>query len=691
MEQQRRSARDHRCARGGRRILCLAFLLALAVSPSFAVAAGGKGLFASGHILVGRNAASTESDFLAGLGPNARSLGKLQGLDIHVVNVPAGSEQATIARLSKSSHVKFAEVDALVEPSTTPNDPAFGSEWHLGKIGAPSAWDISVGTGVTIAILDTGVDPRHSDLAASLVPGWNLYDNNANTSDVYGHGTAVAGAAAATMNNGVGVAGVAGAAGIMPIRISDPNGYALWSTVASGLTWAADHGARVANISYTVAGSSTVISAANYFRSKGGIVVVSAGNAGGLDSTSPTTSMLVVSATDGNDALAGFSSYGSVVGIAAPGVSIYTTANGGGYRSASGTSFSSPIVAGAAALILSRRPDYSPTQVESTLKTTAADLGTAGTDIYYGAGRLDVAAALVKATSSGTGDSTPPTVSIASPTGGSVAGTITVSVNAADNVGVTRVDLRVGGVTVATDTAAPFQMGWDSSSVSNGTVQLTAVAFDAAGNSAVSAPVSITVANGTSGSDTTPPSVSIASLSPNTATVSGSVTVLISASDNVGVTRVDLRVNGAVVGTGNVAPYQFNWNSATVADGIATLTAVAYDAAGNSAVSTAMSVTVANDKTPPVLAITSPANGATVSGSVSISTNASDNNGAAGITQKLYIDGSLKSTVTGQTLNYKWNTRAGGGASGAHTIKVIATDAGNNATTQQIQVTVAGK
>ena len=161
---------------------------------------------------------------------------------------------------------------------------------------------------------------------------------------------------------------------------------------------------------------------------------------------------------------------------------IYTTANGGGYRSASGTSFASPIIAGAAALVLSRRPDYSPAQVDSVLKSTAVDLGTVGTDQYFGAGRVNAFAAVSKAATSGTGDTTPPTVSITSPTGGTVTGNVTVSVSATDTVGVTRVDLRVNGVTVATDTASPFQFTWNSATVANGSAQLTAAAYDAAGN-----------------------------------------------------------------------------------------------------------------------------------------------------------------------------------------------------------------
>ena len=677
--------RDRPHSPGWLKWLRLAMLSAFVGCSTHAISAtGGKPAFASGHILVAKKKASAEADFIAGLGPDAQSLGKLRGIDVHVVAVPPGNEQAVLRRLRNNPHVEFAEVDAVVAHDAMPNDPSFSSEWHLTKISAPSAWDITVGTGITIAILDTGVDGTHPDLVARLVPGWNFYDNNSNTSDVYGHGTSVAGAAAATMNNATGIAGVAGAARIMPVRISDPTGYAMWSTVANGLTWAADHGARVANISYSVAGSSTVINAANYFRSKGGVVAVSAGNTGAVDTTAPPPSMLVVAATDSSDARASFSTYGTFVSIAAPGVGIYTTANGGGYRSASGTSFSSPIVAGAAALVLSRRPDYSPAQVESVLKATATDLGTSGSDTFYGAGRLNAAAAVLQAASSGVGDTTAPTVAISSPTGGTVTGTISTSVTASDNIGVTRVELRVNGATVATDTTAPYQLSWNSASVPNGTVQLTAAAFDAAGNSKVSAPVSVTVSNASTG-DTTAPTVSIASLSVNATSVSGSVTVLVSATDNVGVTRVDLKVNGSTVATGNTSPYQFSWNSATVPDGPATLTAVAYDAAGNSKVSTALSVTVANDKTAPTLAITSPASGATVSGQVTIATSVSDNNGASGITQRLYIDGVLRNTVQGRPLSFRWNTKQE--TTGVHTIMVTAADPAGNTTTRQIQVT----
>jgi thermitase len=198
---------------------------------------------------------------------------------------------------------------------------------------------------------------------------------------------------------------------------------------------------------------------------------------------------------------------------------------------------------------------------------------------------------------------------------------------------------------------------------------------------------------GPSPSDTIPPTVSISSPSSTSPSLSGTVTVSVNASDNVAVTRVDLRVNGSTVATGNTAPFLFSWNSATAADGPATLTAAAYDAAGNSAVSPGVTVTIANngpkDTTAPVLAITSPASFASLSGSATILTSVSDDRGAAGITQLLYIDGALKSTATGKPLSYKWNTRPA--AAGLHTIVVTATDGAGNKTTKQVQVTTSGR
>jgi subtilisin family serine protease len=148
----------------------------------------------------------------------------------------------------------------------------------------------------------------------------------------------------------------------MPIRVSDSTGSASYSNLAAGLNWAADHGARVANISYIVSGSATVTSAAQYMQSRGGVTVSSAGNYSTFDSSADNPYILTVTATDPNDVLYSWSNTGNNVDLAAPGC-VYTTNNSGGYSSGCGTSFSAPIVAGVAALVQSVNPGLTPSQL----------------------------------------------------------------------------------------------------------------------------------------------------------------------------------------------------------------------------------------------------------------------------------------------------------------------------------------
>jgi subtilisin family serine protease len=520
-------------------------------------------------------------------GGKARKLGQSR---LYVVDLPANASETAVAQvLSHRPELKFAELDRVVHASATANDPYFGNEWHLAKIGASSAWDTAQGAGVTIAILDSGVNVNHPDLVGRLVPGYNIYDGNTDVTDVCGHGTAVSGVAAATTNNAAGVAGVAGAASLMPVRIAygDSTGcHSYYSTIASGLTYAADHGARVANISYGgVAGSSTVMSAANYMKTKGGLVFVSAGNNNIDENISSDGSMIAVSATDANDAKASFSSWGTFVTLSAPGTSITTTDNSGGYSTWQGTSFSSPLSAGVAALVMSARPDLSGAQVQSLLYSTAVDLGAAGLDPVFGYGRVNAAAAVQAAASFvAPADTTAPTVSLAAPLGGStVSGLVPVTVNAADNVGVARVDLLVNGTVVATDTGAPFSFSWDSTGVANGKASLSAVAYDAAGNAGSAPAVSVNVSNVTTtvANDTTPPVVSINN--PVGGTVTGNVSVSVSAADNAGASgiKMTLMIDGVTKATGSGGSLGYNWNTKKGSSGAHTLTVTARDAAGN--------------------------------------------------------------------------------------------------------------
>jgi len=564
----------------------IATAIATLATPAFAAQTED---FAKGRIIVEPRAGLTVADFTKLLKANgAGKARKLGQSNIHVIDVAQGSEKAVVNKLKHNPHFKFAELDQRVELSATSNDPYLGSEWHINKIGANTAWDSTAGAGVTIAILDSGVDASHPDLAPNLVAGYNTFDNNTDTSDICGHGTQVAGSAAAAMNNAAGVAGVAGNAKIMPVRI----GYMLngsctgyYSSIASGITYAADHGARIANISYAyLPSSAAVVSASSYMKSKGGLVFVSAGNYNRDEGFTPTTSMIAVSATDSNDNRSSFSSYGAFVSLSAPGSGIYSTQKGGGYGAVNGTSFSSPVAAAVGALVMAANPSLTSTQVENILFSTAVDLGTAGRDIYFGYGRVNAAAAVAAAKAMPAPDTTKPTVAIADPlAGATVAGLISIGVNAADNVGVTRVDLKVNGTVVASDTAGAYVFSWDSSSVANGINNLVAIAYDAAGNASTSSTVQVNVANAVQPpvADTAAPVVAIAN--PTTGAVSGNVNVSVNASDNNGAAGINMSVyiDGVLKASGAGSSLSFSWNTRKIASGTHTIQAVAKDAAGN--------------------------------------------------------------------------------------------------------------
>jgi subtilisin family serine protease len=541
-----------------------------------------------GRLLVGARAGLSDAEFDKIVKPHGGKLRRIGKSDLFIVDLPAqASEKAVMAMLARHPHLKFAEQDQRVPPAFVPNDPYLGSQWHLGKIGAATAWDHAQGSGVTIAVLDTGVDANHPDLAARLVAGWNFYANSADTSDAYNHGTGVAGAAAAATNNGTGVAGVAGQARIMPIRISDAAGSASYSAMAQGLTHAADQGVRVANISYMVGGVSSVRSAAQYMKNKGGLVFVSSGNTGAENTATATTSLIPVAATDSNDLRAGWSTYGAYVALAAPGVGIYTTTRGGGYVAESGTSFSSPVAAGVAAAVMSANPTLSSSQIESILFATAVDLGVAGRDPYYGHGRLNLDAAVKAALATPAADTLAPSVSVTAPAAGStVSGLVAVDVSALDNIGVARVELRVNGATVASDLVGPFGFSWDSTRVANGAATLAALAYDAAGNVATSPSVTVSVANAVV-ADTTPPTVSIASPLGG-AVLSGTVAVISNAADNNGTAGLvqALSIDGKQVATAQGGKLSYNWNTRKASAGSHTLSVTATDAAGNRSSST---------------------------------------------------------------------------------------------------------
>ena len=505
-------------------------------------------------------------------------------LNVHVVRIPANADPVAVAAaMARNPSIKYAQADVMRKADMIPNDPSFGSGWHLGTLGAPTAWDRTQGEGVTMAVCDSGVDPNHPDLVR--VPGYNMFDNNTNSTDVYGHGTKVAGAVAMTGGNGLGGSGVAMKTKIMPIRVTDTNGWGYDSAIANCITWAADNGARGANVSFGGVCSSPIVqAAAKYMRDRGGVVTASAGNSGGLDGSAPNDTMTCVGATDSSDTRAGWSTYGDFVDVTAPGDNIFTTINGGGYGGVSGTSFSAPVTLGVYALMMAANPALTPGQLDTILFTTAKDLGTTGKDQYYGYGRIDAAAAVAKAGGASIIDSTAPTVAIGNPTATQkVTGTIGVDVAATDAVGVTRVELYVNGKLLATDTMSPFGFSWDTTTATDGTSNLVAKAYDAAGNVGTSKQIAVTVAN-----DTTPPVAKIVSPGPGSA-VNGTVTITAGATDNQKVSKISLQIDGREVAVTYGSSLSYAWNTSSTAKvrsgsrkvASSTITVIAEDPAGN--------------------------------------------------------------------------------------------------------------
>lgn len=538
--------------------------------------------FAKGRVLIQAKAGLTEKELDKLLKPHGgKRLRRVEGIDLHVIELPPNALEAAVAKaLRGHPHVKFAELDEIVDPDMALNDPKVGTSWHLSKIKAPAAWDISSAFNVTIAVLDTGVDTTHPDLSSKLVPGWNVIDNNSVVADLHGHGTATAGVAAAAGNNALGGAGVAWGAKIMPVKIADGTGASSFSLIAQGITWAADHGAKVASISYRNLGnSSAVLSAAQYMRGKGGVVVVSAGNDGSLQTTTPSPYLTTVGATDANDARASFSNTGNFLDVVAPGVSVPTTLRGGNFGIGTGTSFSTPVVAGTYALMMSANSALAPVTLDGVLTSTSLDLGGVGFDTSFGWGRVDAYAAVSKARSTVASDTLAPSVAITSPASSSkLSGLVSVAVAANDNIGVTRVQLYAGGVLIATDTSSPYGFILDTTRLPDGATSLEARAFDAAGNSK-SAFVSVIVAN-----DTIPPTATISNpVSGVRAT--GTLSVNVSAEDNKKVARITLLIDGKEVAVSYGTSLAYAWavpapqgkKSSTTSN----ITARAYDAAGN--------------------------------------------------------------------------------------------------------------
>ena len=513
------------------------------------------------------------------------------------------------------------------------------------------------------------MDPRATALARNWSAGAIV--GSASTLDptmlqgAFGHGTMVAGI----------VHLVAPTAQIMPLKAFHADGTSRAYDIVRAIYYAVDHGARVINMSFSATVSSPEIARAiNYATDRGVICVASAGNLGQEVVVYPGGFRNVLGVASSNSATppvrSSFTNFGdALVSLAAPGEGVITTYPGGGYAGTWGTSFSTPLVAGGAALLVQIDPTVNYQKAnEQFAKAIAMPAG-------MGKGRLNLFEA-VRTLS----DVTAPTVSVLSPSGGGVvSGEVLLSASASDNVAVTGVKFLLDSSPLGVEaTAAPYEQSWPTTSASTGTHVVTAIARYAAGNTP-SHTTSVMLAN-----DFEAPTVSLTSPAAG-AIVGGSVTLTATA----GTTSPCRRPVQAGWHRGRRrgcrGADEMSWATDPVSDGLHALTAVARDAAGKETAST-INVTVTHDVTAPTVAVTSPGDGTTIAGSVTVTAAAADDVGVVSV--QLLMDGTpFGSPITAAPYETTWSTA--GAANGTHTWSAVARDAAGHVTTASaVSVTV---
>lgn len=354
-------------------------------------------------------------------------------LGVHDLRLAPGVDaEQCAARLAELEGVREAWIPGRGEWLEVPDDPSYAAQWHFSNTGAAggvagadvkaeAAWDITVGDpSVVIAILDSGVEITHPDLAPNVwhnpgevangvdddgngliddLHGWDFFNDDADVTGPFFHGTRVAGMAGARSNDGFGVAGLAGGWGAVPgcrvMAIGVGDSFPDEGILDDAILYAVDHGARVINLSLSISQNLAVDLALADAAANGVLVVAAAGNNGAFVTYPATrTEVMAIGATTSSDAVASFSGPGPQVELAAPGDGVLTTSGASGSALGVGTSFASPLVCGAAGLLFSRLPSLTADEARAILIATAVDIGAPGLDAGSGAGRLDVAAAL---------------------------------------------------------------------------------------------------------------------------------------------------------------------------------------------------------------------------------------------------------------------------------------------------------
>ncbi|MFZ2070447.1 MAG: S8 family peptidase [Halobacteriota archaeon] len=320
--------------------------------------------------------------------------------ELNCILVKTAEQEETVFTES-SEDVKYVEKNKLVHALSpySPDDPFFNMQWNLNCTHVDTAWDFEKGSkNVTLAILDSGIDYEHDDLAGNYAGGFDFVNNDSDPMDDYSqwHGTMTAGVAAATIDNGIGIAGIA-QVNILALKVLDKSGYGTTWNVAKAITYAANHSSDVICMSMGTDESHILEDACIYAWHKNSILVAAAGNDNLSVIRHPAVypSVIAVGAIDENEERESHSNFGPELELVAPGTWIPTTVGNNGYTFVfSGTSAATAHVAGVAALLKSKYPEYTNEELRVRLRNTAKDLGKKGRDVYYGYGLVDAYAAL---------------------------------------------------------------------------------------------------------------------------------------------------------------------------------------------------------------------------------------------------------------------------------------------------------
>ncbi len=333
--------------------------------------------------------------------------------NLYIINI-TGDVNKTIAEYKKDPSIEYAEPNYIATLALIPNDPNFTSQYHHTNLQNNLSWNFTTGSSsIKIAIIDTGVQWDHPDLSANIwnntaenctnsidddsngkiddCRGWDFVNNDSNPTDDHGHGTHVAGIAAATGNNSINVAGVCWNCTIMPVKAFNSGGSGTYTDIADALHYAADNGAKIISMSFTGPDASTLSDAIKYAYSKNATLIAAAGNSNTNSKSSSYPAaydeVIAVGSTDSSDTKSSFSNYGSWVDVSAPGSSILSTYINNATTTLSGTSMATPIISGIVGLILSKNSTFKQDQVRTLLRSTIDPISSP--TVYIGTGRVN--------------------------------------------------------------------------------------------------------------------------------------------------------------------------------------------------------------------------------------------------------------------------------------------------------------